>query len=436
MKHVASKSERDKRVIEAIVKQYGPVSRVDIHHRTQLRPSTISALVHELLAEGRLIESGRSNNPIGRKQVLLRLNETHGHVLAIEFDNQTVLATVLDLYPRIVARVCVSTQLGEGAQGLIEQLLECGREALRRAGIARKSLIGIGIADPGLVNAREGTVVTCSTIEFWKDIPLKSIFEKKFGVQTLVDSKTRAKAVSERMLGAGRMVPDMLYVDYGAGIGAGLIVEGKVLRGHRSAAGEFGHTHVLKDGPACPCGSFGCLESIAGAGALEARARRAIADGARSIVLEMANGNPDDISVWEILKASHAGDKTCLAITEQLGNYLGVGLANLVNLFNPLAIVLDERLGLGGEELRNQIVRVIRRQGLVQATQDLVVNFGALGADAGILGMALMVLENYFEIPGLKLPKFMIDEESGPPSGVEGRRSLRPVYAGASGHRK
>jgi predicted NBD/HSP70 family sugar kinase len=411
MKHVASKSERDKRVIEAIVRRYGPLSRVDIHERTYLRPSTISALVQELLTESRLVEAGRSNNPVGRKQVLLQLNEQHGHVLAIEFDNQSVLATVMDLHPKILARISETTYFAGGAEGLIRQLIECGRGAIKKAGISKSSLVGIGIADPGLVNSREGTVVTCSTIEFWKDIPLKSIFEKRFSTPTLVDSKTRAKAVSERALGAGRMVSDMLYVDYGAGIGAGLILEGKVLRGHRSTAGEFGHTHVLEDGPACPCGSFGCLEAIIGAAALETRARKAVAEGARSIALQLAEGDVAKLTVWDILKAAHLGDKTCLAITEQLGNYLGVGLANLVNLFNPLVIVLDERLSQGGEELLNHITRVIKRQALTQATDDLMVDFGKLGGDAGILGIGLTVLDNYFEIPGLKLPKFMIEEE-------------------------
>jgi predicted NBD/HSP70 family sugar kinase len=362
---------------------------------------------------------GRSNNPVGRKQVLLQLNEQHGHVLAIEFDDESVVASLMDLRPQVEVRISERTFLEGGVDGLVRQLLDCAARLIDQASQKGMSIIGIGIADPGLVNSRDGIVMTCSTISFWKNVHLRRIFEQKFSLPTTVDSKTRARAVAERVLGAGRMVPDMLYIDYGAGIGAGLILEGKVLRGHGWSAGEFGHTHVVEDGPPCQCGSFGCLEAMAGASAIEARIRKAISEGVRSTVLDMAQGDPEKITVWNVLTAAQQGDKACLAITEHLASYLGLGLANLVNLFNPSAIVLDQRLGLAGENLLPQTLRVIKRQALTDATSDLTVDYGKLGPDAGILGISLIVLENYFEIPGLKLPKFMIEKSEYADSTLE-----------------
>ncbi len=426
MKHVETKSEWDKQVIRAVVRRFGPLSRVEIHKLTKLRLNTISSLVRELLNEGWLMEAGPSDNPMGRKQTLLRLNQEHSFVAGVEFDEELVIASTMDLSPRLKGAVKEPTYLDGGMEGLIQQLLSCTRRAIGQARAAGLPLIGIGIADPGLVNTRDGVVVTSSTIEFWRQVPLKDIFEREFKVPVLLESKTRARAIAERMFGAGEMIEDMIYVDYGTGIGAGIILDGKLLHGHRWAVGEFGHTHMVEDDTACKCGSFGCLEALAGSAALESRIRKAISEGSTSRALALAGGNDDKISAWTVLEAARLGDKTCSAIVEQAGNYLGLGLANLVNLFNPSVIVLDRRLELAGEGLLDQIVRVVKRQALSHSTEDLEIRYARLGEDAGLLGVGLMILERHFEIPALKPPRFMVEALSEPAQHAATKRAENP----------
>jgi len=409
MKRVASKSARDKHVIQAAVWRFGPLSRVEIHNLTNLRPNTISTLVRELLDEGCLVEAGPSDNPMGRKQILLRLNHENTFVAAVELDDEMVSASTLDLVPSIKTSVRQASNLNAGIDGLVSQLLSTTRQAVEQAGVPQGTLMGIGIADPGLVNTRDGVVLTSSTIDFWKQVPLKDIFESEFHVPVLLEDKTRARATAERILGAGQGAKDMIFVDYGRGIGAGIIVDGKPLRGHRWAAGEFGHTHVSEDITACPCGSFGCLEAMAGALALELRIRKAISEGSSPQYLETPAGEASGVSAWQVLRAASQGDKTCSAIVEQAGNYLGLGLANLVNLFNPSMIVLDRRLAQAGQALLDQIVRIVKRQALSHCTEDLDIRFAELDQDAGVLGVALMLLERHFEIPALKPPAFMTE---------------------------
>lgn len=419
MKHVATKNQRDRLVIETLIRRFGQLSRVDIHELTHLQRSEISRLVRELLDAGRLVQAGRADNPTGRKQVLLRLNEEHGFVLALGFDDESLIAALLDLRPQVRAMVRESTCLTEGVEGLTKQLFGCARRVIHEAGVPSKSLLGIGVAASGLINSSVGTMVMSSTLDFCKNVPLQRIFEEEFGVSTWVENLTRAKTVAERTLGAGAMAEDMIYIEYGrTGIGAGILIDGALVHGSGYAAGEFGHTHMIEEGPACKCGSFGCLEAIAGAAALETRIRRAVAEGSTSLALARANGNPEKISGWTVLEAARQGDKTCTAIVEQLGNYLGLGLANLVNLFNPSILVLDQRLELAGEGLLDQIAKVIRRQALTQSTKDLVVRFGRLGADASVLGVGSIVLEKHFEIPALKPLRFMIESVSAPRKAV------------------
>jgi predicted NBD/HSP70 family sugar kinase len=412
MRHVRVTKDRDRAVVEAVVRDFGPLSRADIRHLTHLRWSTISPLVRELINQGKLLEVGRANNLRGRKQILLRLNEEYGYIVGIMFDPETVSVAAMDLSPRIRSIVTEVSCLDRGVEGLVHQLFDCVEKAIHQGGVGREKLLGVSIADPGLVNVQEGISILCVNINFWKDVPLKRLLEQRFEVPCTLESATRLQALAERRMGAGGGAEDMIYVEYGKGIGAGVIIGGKVLLGHDWAAGEFGHIPIIENGPPCNCGSFGCLEAIVGLSAIEARCRKAIQGGGSSKALEIANGEVGQITGWSVLQAASLGDKMCAAIVEDLGKYLGLGISTLVNLFNPSLIVLDHRLALAGESLLEQIGRAVKRQALGRSTANLGLCYGKLGNEVGVLGSALNFLEKMFEIPALKPPRFMVEKST------------------------
>jgi len=405
-------------VIEAVVRRFGPVSRVQIHELTHLRKTTISNLVGELLREGKLMEVGYADNPIGRKQKLLELNSDHGFVVVVEFDEEIIAAGVLDVQFRFREIIKEPAELNGGLETLLAQLKRCARKVIRKSKIPITSVVGIGIADPGLVDRRRGITVFSSTIEFWKQVPLQQSFETEFKIATLVDSKTRAKAIAERMLGAGNKLENLVYIDYGVGIGAGIIVDGHLLYGQSCGVGEFGHTHISATGPACKCGSIGCLEAKVSTGAMLSKLRQALADGAQSEALALAGGDVNNLTPAMVLQASKAGDKICSNIVAELALQLGLGISNLVNLFNPSVVVLDTRLEMAGDLLRDQIMQVIRRQALSNAVEGLSLRFGEVKTEPGLLGIGLMVLDHYFEIPALLPPHFMIEPVQLTPRGA------------------
>jgi predicted NBD/HSP70 family sugar kinase len=429
MKQVTRKSDHDKHVTEAVVRRFGPISRVGIYDLTKIRRTTISLITRELLDEGRLIVVGRSNNPLGRKQVLLQLNPEFGFIVGIEFDDKQVVAGVLNLQPRVKYSVSEPTNLSQGKDGLIRQLQSIVTRLIAEAGANPAQLLGIGIADPGLVDSRRGVAVLATTIDFWTDVPLQKIFEEHFEVPVVVESKTRAKTVAERILGAGQMQDNLIYFDYGAGIGAGIVVDGKLLYGQNCGVGEIGHTRVSENGPACKCGSIGCLEASAGTSALEARMRRAIAEGALTQALQLAGGDPAKITAWMVLQAAAAGDKMSGNIVSELARDIGVGIANVVNLFNPAVVVFDKRLEPGGHLLLDQIARVVRNQTLATFSADLALRFGVIGEEAGLLGIGLCVLERRYEIPALRPPTFMVADALGEPLTVSSAPAIQEASA-------
>lgn len=409
MKYAGSAREHHKAVVLAVTHRFGPLSRVEMERLTGLRGNSISLLTRELLDEGRLVEAGCSDNPTGRKQILLRIKDDQGFLVGIEFDAESVIAAVMDLAPRILYQVRERTLLSGGVSALLRQLTGCVRAALSGAGVSDRPLLGVGIADPGLADGARGVSIMSSQIGFWKNVPLVKLFREEFGTSVLVENATRCKAVAERWAGAGERADDMIYVEYGAGIGAGIVSAGELLVGRSATAGEFGHTHVVDGGPACPCGSRGCLEAVAGSAALAAKCRKVLLDGGQSLALELVEGVPERLNGRAILQAAHLGDKTCMFIVEEMSRHLGLALANLVNLFNPSVIVLDPRLAEAGPGLFDSLWRIIRIQSLGHASSNLTMRFGKAGEQAGVLGVGLLMTQRQFEVPALKPPGFLVD---------------------------
>jgi predicted NBD/HSP70 family sugar kinase len=391
---IPRKSLQDKHLIEVLIRDHGPISRVGIYKLTQLRRSTISLLTRQLLSEGKLVEVGRSDNPLGRKQVLLQLNPKFKFTVGVEFDDELVTAGVMDLAPTVIHSISEPTDLAHGQEGLLRQLKEVVRRVVAEAQLPWSRFIGIGIADPGLVDTREGVTVSCSTIDFWNQVPLRRYFETEFRVPTLIESKTRTKTIAESRLAEGEKQQNMIYLDYGTGIGAGVIVDGRLLYGHNCGVGEVGHTNILKTGPTCKCGSNGCLEALAGANAVEHRVHKALAEGVSSQVL--AGQDPACITAWQVFEAAASGDKLCWNIVAEVAEDIGIAVANLVNLFNPSLIVLDHRLRTAGDEFLSLIARIVKSKALASSSSDLSLRFADLGHESGLLGVGLQVLDAHF----------------------------------------
>jgi len=370
--------------------------------------ASITGLVKELTESEALEEAGvTTDSDRGRKQVLLRLNPRHRFVVGVEFEADRVVGLVADLEAKVVAR-SERALLGRPEKAaILKGIAETLREVIERAGCSMEKLAGIGVADPGIVDTRRGVSVLSSTIQGWRDVPVKEILEADFRRPVILEESTRSKTLCEKKYGAGREADSLMFIEFGAGIGCGLVLGGELYRGSSESAGELGHTRVMENGPVCNCGSYGCLESVASLPAIAARAVRAIREGANSGILDLAGGSLEGITSDHVFVAGRNGDKLALGIIDDAVRYLGYGIANAVNLFNPEMVVFDAKLGAVADLILEPVKQIIRRQGLEVSTRNLKLEVSRMGEEAGALGAATMVLEKVFEIPQLAIPEYL-----------------------------
>ncbi len=241
----------------------------------------------------------------------------------------------------ILAKDTVPTRANQGPEAVLDEMLSAMTRALAQAKAETGALAGVGVGFAGLIGL-EGTVATAPNLAGWNQVPLRAILEQRLGAPVAVGNDANVAAVAEHQMGAGKGVDDMVYLAIGTGIGAGVIVGGHIVLGHSGLAGEAGHMVVSVNGPRCACGKSGCLEALASGSALEREARaRMGTPSARS---------SEAITAPQLFEAAARGDSIAKEIIAEGSRFLGVGLANLVNLLDPKAIIIGGGLSHRWEE--------------------------------------------------------------------------------------
>jgi glucokinase len=262
------------------------------------------------------------------------------------------------------------------------------RRLAGQAGLAWEAVIGVGCSVAAMLDAEKGVIFSAPNLGPWQGAPFAAILREATGLPVWLEMDAQAAALGEAWKGAGVGAEHLVYVVVGTGIGAGILVHGRVYRGWRGTAGEFGHTTVEPDGPPCNCGNFGCLEALAAGPAIARRAEGALRQGRPTAIRDMAaDGTVDARMVFD---AARHGDEVALEIVHKTADYLGIGLANLIALLNPEAIVLGGGIARGAADLLLEPIRkaVACRCGSWVDLQGMRIVVGALGDDAGLLGAA------------------------------------------------
>lgn len=364
------------------------ISRAEIARVTKLTRATVSDMVANLVEEGLVEEIGYGESIGGKAPILLSLIADSRYLIGLNLAQDKFIGSVVNLRGEIKETVEFPVEESDGEQAL--QLIYTILDQLTDK--KWKPIVGVGIGTPGLVNTREGIVVNAVNLD-WRDLPLAQLLETRYNLPVTVLNDSQATAIGEFVYGENHNSDDnLIVVTVKQGIGAGILINGRLFQGDGGGAGEIGHVVVQEDGMLCRCGKYGCLETVASARAVLQRVVELAPEFNNS---ELAN-NLQGISLNVIEDAWRANDPLAQRVVSDAAHTLGTSIANLVGALNIQKIVLTGDMVCFGEPWL-QIVRETMSQGaLTRVAQETRIEIGQLEFRGCILGAsAFMLLEDY-----------------------------------------
>jgi glucokinase-like ROK family protein len=376
------------------VRAHGDSSRAELIRATGLGRSVLSQRVEALVGYGLLAEDRVGVSTGGRAPRLLRFRADAGYLLVADLGATSTDVALADLAGGILVHRQEPSDIAAGPDAVLAHVDELFDDCVAEAG-GGGSLWGIGIGVPGPVEFDSGRPVSPPIMPGWDGYPVRQRFAGR-GVPVWIDNDVNVMALGELTAGAGRGVDDFVFVKIGTGIGAGIVVDGRIHRGAQGSAGDVGHIEMRAGRQViCRCGMNGCLEAFAGGAAL-ARDAEAAARGGSSELLRTMLEAKGALTAEDVATASKHGDPASLELLTDAGRLVGQMLTGIVNFFNPSLIVIGGGVAGAGDLLLATIRQTIYQRSLPLATRDLVVRRSELGGRAGVIGAATMVANELF----------------------------------------
>lgn len=401
---MAAKSSKDIRsesrfMVLRTVYVHGTVTRAQVSAETGLSPATVTTLVGELVDEGVLREAGQISSQGGRPTVTFQANPQRGALLAVDVAETYVR---VDLFDTSLARLDQERveipQVAQSIDSVAEHIAGCIESLLGRQPESNGTVLGAGVSLPGQVDPARGVDVFAPNWG-WHEVPLMEALQTAIPVPVRIDNPLMALATGELWFGAGRRFRQFVAVNLGTGVGAGIIVDGQLLRGLGNSAGEWGHTTLIWNGRSCPCGRTGCVEAYVGVEGI----RATLAEIESEHELLTVEHHRDFIE--GLTRADAAGDASAQETLLRTGDYLAAGIGNLVNLLDPEHVsVLGWITSYTGSELQERVRDRIAQECLPGPAGTVGIEFTEADGEGVSLGMAVLALEAFLERVGLPSP--------------------------------
>jgi predicted NBD/HSP70 family sugar kinase len=362
----------------------GPLSRHEVGQHTGLSAATVSNVTAEMLEERLLVEAGFVESDGGRPRVLLRVDPAYRRVIGVDLGQTGVTVELFDLGMTSLAMLHQPLDANHPDPAEVGAMITAGvRDVLDKAGVADAEVLGVGIGVPGTVEQAHTVRVHAPTIG-WDGVPLPDVLRAAgLTLPLLVENGAKTLGQAEMWFGAGRGARHAVIALIGSGVGAMVVTDGTTYRGSTSSAGEWGHTTLIYGDRPCRCGSRGCLEAYVGAEGILDRYRRA--RGGRAVP------RPDEQSQLDFLLEAADRSPQAAQVLEDTAGYLGAGIANLINLFNPERIVLGGWAGIAlGSRLLPAIRAAAAAHALHYAYAQTSIELCTLGPDAVAVGAATL----------------------------------------------
>lgn len=394
----ASKGSRDlirdinQSLLLNLIQEHGPISRAALARRSGLSPATVSGITTALLDEGLVVEKAVGDSSGGRPPIMLTLNPEAGYVVGVKLTEDHLSVALTDLNSQVRERLELPLDTTHTPEAVADALSDAVTKLVRASGISRSKLRGVGVGLAGIIDAAHG-LLRYSPFFDWRDVPLRLLLAKRLRVPIYVDNDVNTLTMAEKWFGAGRVVDDYLVITVGRGIGMGIVMRGQVYRGAKGGGGEFGHVVIDPAGPVCACGKRGCLEAFASDPALLRDAQAAIDEG------RLTGLSKRNLTIEKLIELAQHGDQAAQRIFSNAGKWLGMGIAGLINIFNPALILISGEGVRNGEWMFGPMRDTITTMAVAESLSDVEIRIESLGDDAWARGAASLVLHELFKSP-------------------------------------
>ncbi|MEU6077224.1 ROK family transcriptional regulator [Micromonospora sp. NPDC047074] len=380
----------------------GPLTRQDLVRSTGLSQPAVSNVVGDLIDEGLVVEAGAAESDGGRPSMMLRVAPRFAFVVGVDVGETRVRVELFDFAMTQLATVAYPLDPRRTEPAVVAGHVLSGIDVVTaRAGVAPTQVLGVGIGVSGVVEQGREAVVHAQSLG-WDRVPLERLIAAGTDLPLHIDNGAKTLGQAEMWFGAGRGARHAVFALVGSGIGAAVVTNGATYRGASSSAGEWGHTTLVYGGRPCRCGVRGCLEAYVGA--------EAVIDRYREARGEPVPGEDEESQLSALVDAAGTS-ATARRVLDETAAYLGAGVANLINLFNPERVVLGgwAAMALGG--LLPAVREAAGRQALRQPYEQASIELGVLGVDAVALGAATLPIERLLAAGGIRPANRRITEQ-------------------------
>ncbi len=309
------------------------------------------------------------------------------HIIGVDLGGTRIRAIRCDQQGQVLTHAETETEADAGPSVVVHQIEQLITRV--RGDTPDEAVLGIGVGTPGPIDGRTGIIFEAPNLHGWINVPLKALLMERTGLDVEVGNDANVAALGEWIFGSGRSTQHFIYITISTGIGGGVIVDGHLLLGRKGMAAEVGHAVLLAGGPRCSCGNFGCWEAVASGTALAARAEEALAAGESSLLREMRGSEP--VTARAVAEAAVAGDTLAVRLMQREGEYIGIGIVNLLHLYSPERIAVGGGVMKSAEMLFPAIHQAIQSYAM-KPYRDAIVDLPTLGDHTGVLGAAAQIL--------------------------------------------
>ena len=380
----------NKRVVLDIIRfTPGGISRAELARQMYLTRSAISSIIDDLKEMGLVDEIEIGPTTGGRRPILLAINPRYGYVVGIDMGATHLGLVVTDYSAHVLEEIEHPFSVTDGPKNCLNQIDRYVIELLKRLKLEISNISAIGMDVPGPVVAEAGMVSSPPIMPGWDGYPIQTHLEELWHVPVSLGNDAELGALGEWAYGAGRGENNLAYIKVGTGVGAGLLLDGRIYRGATGTAGEIGHVTIQENGPLCTCGNYGCLEAMAGGQAIARKAREAIEKGRRT---QLSSIEAKKILAVDVAQAAQRGDLVAQQIITEAGTYLGIAIASLINVFNPSMVVIGGGVSQLGDLLLEPIRKTVVQRSLHSAAKVVRITSAVLGRRASSMGAVVQAI--------------------------------------------